>query len=38
MWIFFPNTLGLPLEEVAAKFGDAGSYIPTLLLFIWSSH
>jgi hypothetical protein len=22
MWFFFPNTLGLPLEEVAAIFGD----------------
>lgn len=23
MWFFFPNTKGLPLEEVAAIFGDA---------------
>ena len=23
MWLFFPDTLGLPLEEVAAIFGDA---------------
>ena len=23
MWVYFPNTLGLPLEEVAAIFGDA---------------
>ena len=23
MWIYFPDTLGLPLEEVAAIFGDA---------------
>lgn len=22
MWFFFPNTKGLPLEEVAAIFGD----------------
>lgn len=22
MWFFFPNTKGLPLEEVAALFGD----------------
>jgi hypothetical protein len=22
-WIWFPNTLGIPLEEVAALFGDA---------------
>ena len=22
MWFFFPDTLGLPLEEVAAIFGD----------------
>lgn len=23
MWFFFPNTKGMPLEEVAALFGDA---------------
>lgn len=23
MWIYFPDTNGLPLEEVAAIFGDA---------------
>ena len=23
MWIYFPNTKGMPLEEVAAIFGDA---------------
>lgn len=23
MWLYFPDTLGLPLEEVAAIFGDA---------------
>lgn len=23
MWIFFPDTKGLPLEEIAAIFGDA---------------
>lgn len=23
MWIYFPDTKGLPLEEVAAVFGDA---------------
>lgn len=23
LWFFFPNTLGLPLEEVARLFGDA---------------
>jgi len=23
MWVFFPNTKGIPLEEVAAIFGDA---------------
>lgn len=23
MWFFFPNTKGLPLEEIAAIFGDA---------------
>ncbi|KAK4569541.1 hypothetical protein LTR86_003304 [Recurvomyces mirabilis] len=23
MWIFFPDTKGIPLEEVAAIFGDA---------------
>ncbi len=23
MWIWFPDTNGLPLEEVAALFGDA---------------
>ena len=23
MWFYFPNTNGLPLEEVAAIFGDA---------------
>lgn len=23
MWLFFPDTRGLPLEEVAALFGDA---------------
>jgi hypothetical protein len=24
MWLFFPDTLGKPLEETAALFGDAG--------------
>ena len=23
MWLWFPNTKGMPLEEVAAIFGDA---------------
>jgi hypothetical protein len=23
LWVYFPNTLGLPLEEVAKIFGDA---------------
>ena len=24
MWMYFPDTLGKPLEEVAALFGDHG--------------
>jgi len=23
MWLYFPNTKGVPLEEIAALFGDA---------------
>lgn len=27
MWFMFPDTLGKPLEETAALFGDAGAQI-----------
>lgn len=28
LWFFFPNTLGIPLEEVAKIFGDANELYP----------
>ena len=28
LWFFFPNTLGIPLEEVAEIFGDAHELHP----------
>ena len=35
MWFTFPNTKGLPLEEVAAIFGDKGQFEPRNLSNLW---
>ncbi len=32
MWFYFPDTLGKPLEEIAAIFGDHGTFTNRVLL------